>query len=734
MSATRRIAHALTVVAVLLASTASAHLGPIPVTLKGVSVPATPGLLDGPAPIIVNKQKAIALGKALFWDMNVGSDGVACATCHFSAGADGRTRNQRAPTGKFPRLVDERFSARPDGTANGVNGTLKRRDFPTTRFDTPLTEDAVPSAESDDSIGSAGVFKGIFKGVELDQTGKDLCDRGVDAVFHVGSVGTRQVERRNAPSVINAAFNHRQLWDGAASARFNGVNQWGTRDANAGVWVRKPDGRVVREKLLLDNASLASQAVSVPVNSEEMACAGRALPDLARKLLLRRPLESQHVHWNDSVLGGLAQARPGKPARGLRTHYLKLIRETFDSRYWGDLNRDAVRYGAPAPNTSDPDPYAYNQLEANFGLFFGLALQLYQQTLISDDSPFDRSRQAPDGTPLDLSQSAQRGLQVFREGHCNLCHVGPHFTSAAVASNALLVKANPLAFGEESVTVATSGNVVTRQLASGVTGFVDTGFAATSVGRDEWDPGLAGRDAWGRPLSFSEQYLDYLAGYPEKVVDAEVAEVRACDLQSALALNVDASLPRVFTRKQGVRAQPQSSEGCLSSAFAFVPTVAAARAELESSTNQRMRVVIQSAFKIPNLRNVELTGPYMHNGSMATLDEVVAFYTRGGNFRGMAKQTALVFGQPQLEFDAGARADLIEFLKSLTDERVRYARAPFDHPELRVPDGHIGDTLVVQTGNAIEPLLAQDRWITVQEVGAEGRATPLQEFVDRLEP
>ena len=47
---------------------------------------------------VLNKTAAIRLGKALFWDMQVGSDGVqACATCHFHAGADSRIRNQMNP-------------------------------------------------------------------------------------------------------------------------------------------------------------------------------------------------------------------------------------------------------------------------------------------------------------------------------------------------------------------------------------------------------------------------------------------------------------------------------------------------------------------------------------------------------------------------------------------------------------------------------------------------------------
>ena len=42
--------------------------------------------------IIKDKKAAIALGKMLFWDSQVGSDGIACASCHFQAGADNRIK------------------------------------------------------------------------------------------------------------------------------------------------------------------------------------------------------------------------------------------------------------------------------------------------------------------------------------------------------------------------------------------------------------------------------------------------------------------------------------------------------------------------------------------------------------------------------------------------------------------------------------------------------------------
>lgn len=716
----------------LVSCSAWAHLGPLPVSARGAAVPPVPGLLDGPEPIVVNRERAIALGKALFWDMAVGSDGVACATCHFSAGADARTRNQRAPTSKSASLRDGRFSLRFDGQPTGPNDRLRRSDFPLVQTAAPLVEGSPVIRKTDDSIGSAGVFTAHFHGVEVGGSATDLCARTPDPVFHVGAVGTRRVEARNAPSIFNAVFNHRQLWDGAANNHFNGVNQWGARDPDAAVWTLDATGRPVRTRLLLKNASLASQAVSVPVNADEMSCAGRTFPDLARKLLQRKPLANQHVHWNDSVLGPLANATRDVPARGLKPTYMQLVRSAFDRRYWGDLDRNTARYGTPAPNASDPDPVAYNQIEANFALFFGLALQLYQSTLVSDDSPFDRSARDAEGVPVDLSESAQRGMQIFREAHCNLCHVGPHFTSAAVAANAALVGQNPQAFGAATITLATTDNVVTRLLGNGRMGFIDTGYAATGVGEDEWDAGLAARDPFGHPLSFAEQYLDYLAGQSEKVVDPEVFTVRACDLQNPIALNTDRTLGRTFTRAQGVRPQPQATEGCYNLGGAFVPEPVAAASELISPQNQRMHHIARSAFKIPNLRNVELTGPYMHNGSMASLEEVIEFYTRGGNFDGADKQGALVFGQPQLEFDAQARADLLAFLKSLTDERVRHARAPFDHPQLFVPHGHIGDEWTVVPGNPVDVRLARDGLLHLPAVGAEGNMRPLIPFVERL--
>jgi cytochrome c peroxidase len=80
-------------------------------------------------------------------------------------------------------------------------------------------------------------------------------------------------------------------------------------------------------------------------------------------------------------------------------------------------------------------------------------------------------------------------------------------------------------------------------------------------------------------------------------------------------------------------------------------------------------------FRPPTLRNIALTAPYMHDGSMATLDEVIRFYERGGRliesgpFSGDGKlnpyKSPFVNGFTLTDQE---RADLLAFLESLTDE------------------------------------------------------------------
>ena len=706
----------------------AAGFGPLPVSLKGAPVPEVPGLLDGPDPIIVNKEKAIVLGKALFWDMNVGSDGVACATCHFHAGADRRIKNQLSPIGKNSDLPEE-FSLRKGGALRGPNATLTKDDFPFFDTNDPTSRQGV-TYNSDDVVSSAGTFGGVFRDVNRFEGMSDSCDHSVDAVFHVGAKGTRRVEPRNAPTVINAVFNFRNFWDGRANNIFNGSSEWGDRDPDAGVWIKSANGTVRKERLRLINSSLASQALATAVNSVEMVCENRTLADLGRKLLFRQPLEHQHVHWNDSVLGNYANSTGGQLRKGLHTPYYVLIMQAFNPKYWSYYTRG--QFGAP-PSSSATHSLPYLQVEANFGMFFALALQLYQATLISDDAPFDRSTRDANGIPIELSESAQRGMEVFRRSHCALCHIGPNFTSSAVVTNSILQKSMPEAFGNEIFSIPVNSIVTLLAVNAGAM-FEDVGFSATGVTPDQNDSGLGGFDPFGNPLSFTDQYMQFLAGNGAGVVDPYVENIRPCDMEFATARgDLNNPHPLIFTQVDGIQLQEQDTVDCFNPLGIYIPTVEAAQAELEKPNRFRFLSGATGSFKIPSLRNVELTGPYMHNGGMATLEQTVEFYTRDGNFDVDAKEFAKIFTQPALRVDPQQFDDLLNFLKSLTDERVRYERAPFDHPELFVAHGHAGDNLTILAESSLSTVLAADEILVIPAVGAEGTTEPLQPFEFYLE-
>jgi cytochrome c peroxidase len=70
---------------------------------------------------------------------------------------------------------------------------------------------------------------------------------------------------------------------------------------------------------------------------------------------------------------------------------------------------------------------------------------------------------------------------------------------------------------------------------------------------------------------------------------------------------------------------------------------------------------VQGAFKVPTLREVARTAPYMHDGSLATLEEVVDFYDRGGNPNPYLDEDI----RP-LNLSAEEKSALVEFLRSLT--------------------------------------------------------------------
>jgi cytochrome c peroxidase len=596
-------------------------------SLHGVPVPEPPDL----GRYVRDRRAAVALGKAFFWEMRAGSYGQACASCHFHAGADARLKNQLNPgaNNEAGAPLSRTFDPTASG-AGGPNTQLGPSDFPFHRLADPNDRNSAVLFDSDDVVSSQGVFRASFAGLAAGDV-VERCSVLPD-VFQVGATNVRRVAARNTPSVINAAFNERNFWDGRASSHFNGVSPFGPRDSSAVVYMVTGHG-LKPVHVDLTPAALASQAVGPLTNPFEMSCEGRTFPIVAQKLLALRPLALQDVDPTDSVLGPLRHPS----GRGLSRGYDDLIRDAFQPPWW---RSNATVSGA-------------SLLEANFSLFWGLALQLYESTLISDDSRFDRWA---DGDTGALTADEQLGLTLFAgKAGCAHCHRGPQLTAAALRLR--------------------DDRVDRTMMADGSPAIVDRGFLNLGVRPTHEDRGLGRLDPYGNPLSYARQATS--GAY----VDTFVAD------------------PAQLTVSPGVPIGSGERDG------------------------------VDGAFKIPSLRNVELTAPYFHNGGTLTLEDVVRFYNRGGDRRGSDQQDTTGFGpnasnapaHPRpLGLSAVEQAALVAFLKALTDERVRWEKAPFDHPSLRISNGAVGDTAQVATDGSSGH--AADDALLLPAVGALGRA------------
>jgi cytochrome c peroxidase len=84
----------------------------------------------------------------------------------------------------------------------------------------------------------------------------------------------------------------------------------------------------------------------------------------------------------------------------------------------------------------------------------------------------------------------------------------------------------------------------------------------------------------------------------------------------------------------------------------------------------------KGAFKTPGLREITHTGPYMHDGSLKTLEEVVEHYNKGG-----IKNKWLHQDVRPLNLKDQDKKDLVEFLKALSGEGWQHITPPAKLPE-----------------------------------------------------
>ncbi|MEZ7972954.1 MAG: cytochrome c peroxidase, partial [Pseudomonadales bacterium] len=705
------------------------HVEPLPIspitsaseaTTHGLQSLRTAVISDGGVPLpgnlgefVRDREAAIKLGKALFWDMQMGSDGIqACASCHYKAGADGRSQNQMNPD--MLSFVNERegdikgyFDAQssPDTVFHtaGPNESVVASDYPFVKKIQDYVQNDDGSigpapGNSNDITSSMGVFLTLFKG-SVEAQAVDWGDRLEDPVFNAERADNavymangntiRRVPHRNAPSTYNAVFNFTNFWDGRANPDFNGQNSFGQQDQNAKVWVQQSDGSVLQEAIVMNNASLASQAVGPALSHFEMSfgnpSAGnaRTFPEIGKKLLRGSaaivPLGQQIVDPDDSVLGALSLS----PSPGLNVDYKTLVYAAFKPEYWGfdgrfELNQaqvssevtagylvvetiEGTSTEATATEASSPDavdelstygqyltaPDAstekarFTQAEANFAMIFGISVMMYESTLISDQTPYDQwmeTGELNDG----FGAEELNGLNVFTgKAGCVACHVGPELTNATVRyARDEIIEPMPMAEGFA---------------------LYDNGFYNLGVTPTTDDIGRGGKDLNGKPLAFSRQALFNRSGIQSMGFPIKGNETvpTTGELGNIVCADADA-------------------DGFCDSGTSIVP--------------EFQRVAVDGAFKTPGLRNSELTGPYFHNGGMATLKQVVEFYDRGGNFCGLNLHDLSPDMSP-LGLSDVEKDELTAFMVALTDDRVKYSKAPFDHPQLLIPTDGFQDSL-----------------------------------------
>ncbi len=323
------------------------------------------------AEFIADSDAAVVLGKALFWEMQAGSDyglkdsadktyGTACASCHYRFGADARSRNTEAIAFQaWEKFVQDRPGSVPNP---GPDLRVERPAFTQRNLafqpeggsdiDPKKFNTAGPGLLQHEIVGSQGIKlrryegidgNGIEKSTQIDLPPSSFQRHDMFATSP--TTRSRQVTPRNSPTVINSVFNDRQFHDGRAESTFNGFSVFGDFDKR--VILKKAvlgaDGAAksyTPVSMAIVNASLGSQAVGPIVNEVEMSYKGRTFHDIAARLLTAQPLAQQEVHIDDGVLGPYANQgncglyEPSDKTKALT--YRQLIQRAFRKEWWAD--------------------------------------------------------------------------------------------------------------------------------------------------------------------------------------------------------------------------------------------------------------------------------------------------------------------------------------------------------------------------------------------------------------
>ena len=184
-------------------------------------------------------------------------------------------------------------------------------------------------------------------------------------------------------------------------------------------------------------------------------------------------------------------------------------------------------------------------------------------------------------------------------------------------------------------------------------------------------------------ISLNSRYDQYAHGYHDALSNAEKAGMNV--FRSFVARCAECHTPPLFTNQQIAVIGVRDPEG--------VPFDAGAEAV---TGNPGLR----GGFKVPSLRNIEKTAPYMHSGTFATLRDAVEFYTLGrGHALPEAEKDRMTvhwhIWEPDLSADELDR--LVDFLATLTDERFK-PQIPHAVPSGLMPVGTLPEALAPRVG------------------------------------
>lgn len=153
-------------------------------------------------------------------------------------------------------------------------------------------------------------------------------------------------------------------------------------------------------------------------------------------------------------------------------------------------------------------------------------------------------------------------------------------------------------------------------------------------------------------ISLNSKYDRYAHGYHDALNENEIEGMNV--FRSFVARCAECHTPPLFTNQQFAVLGTPEPDG--------LPLDPGAEEPFHDKT-------LRGAFKVPSLRNIEKTAPYMHSGNFGTLRETVEFYTKGRGHAVPEDEDLIIhwhIWNPQLsdyELDR-----LVDFLKTLTDE------------------------------------------------------------------